>query len=197
MSCSHASILSSGVNSAMKKGLLGKKVLAGLVILFSAVFVASTVFAYDLEHIRAAIKEKGAHWEAGDTDLSKLPEQERKLRLGHVKPRLTGKEPVLAEGYTGSGGAAAAYVTFDWSDSTKRYVTPIRNQGSCGSCWAFAAAAALESYTMIKNNLVGQDVDLSEQVLVSCGGAGSCGGGSIGSASNYIRDKGLPLEECF
>ena len=181
----------------MKKGLLGKKVLAGFVILLSAVFAASMVFAHDLEHIRAAIKEKGAHWEAGETDLSVLPDQERKLRLGHVKPRLTGKEPVLSADYTSSGGAAAAYVTFDWSDLAKNYVTPVRNQSSCGSCWAFAAAGALESYVLIKNNLVGQDINLSEQVLVSCSGAGSCGGGSIGSASNYIRDKGLPLEDCF
>jgi len=181
----------------MKKGLFGKKVLAGFVILLSSVFVASTVFAHDLEHIRAAIKEKGAHWEAGETTMSALPEQERKLRLGHVKPRLTGKEPVLSTDFTSSGGAAAAYTGFDWADPTKKYVTPVRNQGSCGSCWAFAAAAALESYTLIKNGLVGQDINLSEQVLVSCSGAGSCGGGSIGSASNYIRDKGLPIEGCF
>jgi C1A family cysteine protease len=181
----------------MKKGLFGTKVLAGFVILLSAFFAASTVFAHDLDHIRAAIHEKGAHWEAGETSMSALPEQERKLRLGHVKPRLTGKEPVLAEGFTGSGGAAAAYTYFDWSDPMKNYVTPVRNQSSCGSCWAFAAAGALESYALIKNNLVGQDINLSEQVLVSCSGAGSCGGGSIGSASNYIRDKGLPLEGCF
>src|SRR5512147_261320 len=104
MSCIHASILSSGVNSAMKKGLLGRKVLAGYAILFlSAVFAASTVFAHDLDHIRAAIHEKGAHWEAGETTMSALPEQERKLRLGHVKPRLTGKEPVLSADYTSSG----------------------------------------------------------------------------------------------
>jgi len=181
----------------MKKGLFGRNVLTGLVILLAVVFAGSTVFAHDLEQIRAAIKERGAHWEAGETDLSKLPEQERKLRLGHVKPRLTGAEPILSAESTGSGGAAAAYTSFDWSDPAKKYVTAVRNQASCGSCWAFAAAAALESYTLIKNGLTGQEIDLSEQVLVSCSGAGSCGGGSIGSASNYIRDKGLPPEGCF
>jgi hypothetical protein len=41
------------------------------------------------------------------------------------------------------------------------------------------------------------DVDLSEQVLVSCSGSGSCAGGSSASASNYVRDVGLPVESCF
>jgi hypothetical protein len=43
----------------------------------------------------------------------------------------------------------------------------------------------------------GSQVDLSEQILVSCSGAGNCSGGSPISASNYIRDVGLPLESCF
>jgi C1A family cysteine protease len=175
----------------MKKGLFGKNVLTGLVILLAVVFAGSTVFARDLEQIRSAIKEKGAHWEAGETSLSMLLEQERKLRLGHVKPRLTGAEPMLTADPPSTGAPASV----DWSYPSN-YVTPVRNQGSCGSCWAFAAAGALESYTLIKQILPGQDLNLAEQVLVSCSGAGSCGG-SIGSASNYIRDKGLPLEGCF
>ncbi len=176
----------------MNKGLFGKNVLTGFVILLTVVFAGSTVYARDLEQIREAIKEKGAHWEAGETTMSKLPEQERKLRLGHVKPRLTGAEPVLTADPPSTGAPASV----DWSYPAN-YVTPVRNQGSCGSCWAFAAAGALESHSLIKLSKPGQELNLSEQVLVSCGGAGSCGGGSIGSASNYIRDKGLPPEECF
>ena len=77
------------------------------------------------------------------------------------------------------------------------YVTPVRDQGNCGSCWAFATTGALESYTLIQNNLYDPDINLSEQVLVSCGGAGSCNGGYVGSASNFIRDTGLPIESCY
>jgi C1A family cysteine protease len=181
----------------MKKGLFGKNVLSGFVILLAVVFAGSAAFAHELDDIRAAIHERGAHWVAGDTSISKLPHHERQLRLGHVKHRLTGDETLLtASGSTGSGGAAAAYTSFDWSYPTS-YVTPVRNQGNCGSCWAFATTAALESYTLIKNSLPGQELNLAEQVMVSCGGAGSCGGGYIGTAANYIKNTGLPLETCY
>jgi C1A family cysteine protease len=181
----------------MKKGLFGKNVLSGFVILLAVVFAGSAAFAHELDDIRAAIHERGAHWVAGDTSISKLPHHERQLRLGHVKHRLTGDETLLtASGSTGSGGAAAAYTSFDWSYPTS-YVTPVRNQGNCGSCWAFATTAALESYTLMKNSLPGQELNLAEQVMVSCGGAGSCGGGYIGTAANYIKNTGLPLETCY
>ena len=181
----------------MKNGLFRKRIFTGLAILLAVAFAGSTAFANELDDIRAAIHERGAHWVAGDTSVSKLPHHERQLRLGHVKHRLTGNETLLtAAGSTGSGGAAAAYTSFDWTYPTS-YVTPVRNQGNCGSCWAFATTAALESYTLIKNSLPGQELNLAEQVMVSCGGAGSCGGGYIGSASNYIKNTGLPLDTCY
>jgi C1A family cysteine protease len=62
---------------------------------------------------------------------------------------------------------------FDWRDSSG--TTPVRNQGGCGSCWAFATVGPLECNIKIKG---GSDVDLSEQWLVSCNRDGwGCGGG--------------------
>lgn len=52
---------------------------------------------------------------------------------------------------------------FDWRDSGG--MTPIRNQGGCGSCWAFATIGPLESAIL---RTTGISVDLSEQWLVSC-----------------------------
>ena len=69
---------------------------------------------------------------------------------------------------------------FDWNDANYNYknrkcTTPIRNQGDCGSCWAFGTVGPLESAILIKE---GVSVDLSEQWLVSCNTAGyGCGGG--------------------
>ena len=52
---------------------------------------------------------------------------------------------------------------FDWRDSD--IVTPVKNQGSCGACWAFAAIGALESDATY---LSGSEVLLSEQNLIDC-----------------------------
>lgn len=62
---------------------------------------------------------------------------------------------------------------WDWRDEGG--VTPVKDQGSCGSCWAFGTVGPLESAIKIKT---GDDVDLSEQWLVSCNRDGwGCNGG--------------------
>jgi C1A family cysteine protease len=62
---------------------------------------------------------------------------------------------------------------FNWCDSGG--CTPIKNQGNCGSCWAFGTVGALECNIKIKDKVT---VDLSEQWLVSCNSDGwGCNGG--------------------
>ena len=63
--------------------------------------------------------------------------------------------------------------SFDWR--TLGGCTPVKNQGGCGSCWAFATVGPLECNIKIKDGIT---VDLSEQWLVSCNSSGyDCGGG--------------------
>ncbi len=64
------------------------------------------------------------------------------------------------------------FKAMDWR--TRNKVTPVRDQGGCGSCWDFGAMAAYESAYAIRYNVL---IDTSEQHVLECSHAGSCGGG--------------------
>jgi putative hemolysin len=73
--------------------------------------------------------------------------------------------------------------SFDWRDLGG--CTSIKDQGNCGSCWAFGSTAPLECNILIKDDV---ERDLSEQWLVSCNRDNwSCSGGSF--AHNYYQWK--------
>jgi C1A family cysteine protease len=80
------------------------------------------------------------------------------------------------------------------------YVTPIRDQGRAGSCWAFAATAVLESKYAITNKISNPSIDLSEQNVICAGnkfGFGTLGGGYEYLALNYLRDTGIVTESAM
>jgi hypothetical protein len=184
---------------AMEKTILKKILMPGLVTILLLFFVGPFSFASELDDVKAAIEGKGAKWIAGETSLSKLPSHLRKLRVGLIEPEVTGAEKFVSVGAPILGLPAG----LDWRynpitpTSSTSCVTPVRDQGNCGSCWAFATTGALESYTLIKSNCPGSDLNLAEQILLSCSSAGNCGGGYIDRASNFIRDTGLPQESCY
>jgi len=90
------------------------------------------------------------------------------------------------------------FTTCDWR--THNVVTAVKDQGGCGSCWAFAAIETLESAWALAN---GQLEDLSEQQMLDCstnpqqcGGTGGCGGSTpeIGWASFAAAGGGVASE---
>jgi len=84
----------------------------------------------------------------------------------------------------------------DWR--TKGVVTPVKDQGRCGSCWSFASAETLESFYAISS---GKLVELSEQNILDCtsnphhcGGTGGCGGATAELAFETAKTKGIATE---
>jgi C1A family cysteine protease len=79
----------------------------------------------------------------------------------------------------------------EWGD--KGAVASVKDQGQCGSCWAFATAGVLESWWFIKNGLSGKIQDLSAQQLVDCSKdtCYGCQGGWPYKALEYVESKGL------
>ena len=84
----------------------------------------------------------------------------------------------------------------DWR--TKGAVTKVKNQGGCGSCWAFSATESVESHYQIAS---GNLLELAPQTYVdcvenphSCGGTGGCEGATMELAFNLTMDKGLATE---
>lgn len=80
--------------------------------------------------------------------------------------------------------------TVDWSSKVV-----VKNQGSCGSCWAFSATGAVEALYAIKK---GSSVNLAEQQLVDCSTANyGCNGGWPNKAMSWIASNGIVSQSSY
>jgi len=89
----------------------------------------------------------------------------------------------------------------DWRNNQPNIITPVKDQGGCGSCWAHAATEQIESF-LVLNNPSTELVALSRQNLVDCvqnpddcGGTGGCGGATAELGFSYVEaGKGIATE---
>jgi len=144
-----------------------------------------------LAQVRDEIAVNGYDWIPGPTALDALTPEEFEGLLGEipdpwqerVAPQAPPPLPVRTDLPT----------RFDWRDLGG--VTGVRSQGNCGSCWDFAAVGALEAVIRIHS---GQNLDLSEQQILSCATPGTgCNGSSHQTAWVYVREHGLGAEACM
>lgn len=109
---------------------------------------------------------------------------------GLVDPDAAAPAPAVAAPAAAAGDTAAAGLPSALNWCTDVGCTPVRDQGNCGSCWAFGTAGVLEQNIRI---VEGVSKDLSEQYLLSCNVDGwSCAGGWW--AHNYHMSKVPPGE---
>jgi len=89
-------------------------------------------------------------------------------------------------------------VSVDWRTSKPPVLTPVKDQGQCGSCWAFATAETVESALALAT---GNLTVLSPQNVVSCtpnpdncGGSGGCNGAIAELGFTYVKNSGIATE---
>ena len=88
--------------------------------------------------------------------------------------------------------------SFDWRNKDGRdWMSPVKDQGDCGACWAYSSIGVVEAKIKIAKNDPFLNEYLSAQDEISCSGYGDCEGGVDLLALKYIKDKGIVEESCF
>jgi len=148
-------------------------------------------FKISLDEIEAHNAQKSS-WTMGlnpHSDLSKF--EFRHMKTGYIRRAQESRREQPA-----TETVAAPPTSVDWR--TKNAVTPVKDQGQCGSCWAFSATGSMEgAWAIATGNLV----SLSEQQLVDCSGPegdDGCDGGLMDNAFQYVIDnKGICTEASY
>jgi C1A family cysteine protease len=144
------------------------------------VFARFTVFKANM----MAIEEhnaQGHSWTMGVNEFTDMSPKEFKDTYYGLQPVEMSTEPVeFVE--------QAQVADIDWTK--KGAVTGVKNQGQCGSCWAFSTTGAIEGAVQIAK---GRLTSLSEQQLVDCAGSSGnqgCNGGLMNSAFSWVKSNG-------
>jgi len=106
-------------------------------------------------------------------------------KAGSVRAAL-GNAPVLSS-------PEAPPASVDWR--TKKVITPVKDQGQCGSCWAFSTVEEIESDWILAGNSM---VELSPEQIVDCDTVDQgCNGGDTVTAYKYVQQYGLETEAAY
>jgi hypothetical protein len=169
----------------------GFLLLSSLILMVTLSSAAVGQDAADIQDLRRQIEANGWNFEVDDHFSSTLTAEERANLRGYKPPADYQREldqhlkiyPINKDELPSN---------LSWVDLDG--ITPVKNQGSCGSCWAFAATGEMEAFIKI---YYGIETDLSEQQSVSCNPYGAGCGGGWAPASYYVfQNYGAVLENC-
>jgi C1A family cysteine protease len=145
-------------------------------------------FGFFLENLKMAdqrtdaeMKNKGTAIH-GITKFSDMSQAEFESRLLTSDPSMKGTADEVRSDFEAPNGSAGLK---DWSGV---YTTPVKDQGYCGSCWAFSATEQIESDSM---RTLGTSYVLSPEQITQCDTTSSgCNGGWTEHAYNYVKKAG-------
>ena len=165
----------------------------GIILLVSLLLPSlSLAEGRELQRVQEAIQQQGLSWTATDYG--------RSFALGAILERPE-EEPMTRPRAEVELAAPSSPLpsSVDWRAGG--WISPVKDQGDCGSCYAFAAVGALEALLTIDANTPGVWPDLSEAIIASCSsqpwGLGGCTGGVMSHTAAHLRDHGTYTEACF
>jgi uncharacterized protein with FMN-binding domain len=139
-----------------------------------------TIFA-GIDAEISAHNQSNSTYTLGHNFMSTMTQGEKKKMLGYVAPIV----PTEIVTFPSSNADTVNWVT-------KGGVTPVKNQASCGSCWAFSSTGAMEGAHFVAS---GKLLSFSEQQLVSCSKLNhACNGGSMALAFRFYKSNAAVLE---
>lgn len=159
------------------------------------------------------LEKRKMTWRAGVTSISEKNYEEKKSMFGGKLPQLYGFDYykggifVLPDSETSGNSVVTQRRSattnqfvpeWDWRNRHgKNWMTPARDQGVCGSCWAFAVTGALEArINLYFNRMI--NYELSVEELISCiSSINSCDGGFSQAGLDYMKNNGVVLDSCF
>ena len=167
---------------------------------------------YVAHQLNRNLEQRNMTWRAGVTSMSKKSFEEKKNMFNGKVPQMYGFEyyeggifvlpeknsPKIVNVPERSISSNQYVSEWDWRNRHGRnWITPVKNQGGCGSCWAFSSIGTFEAYINLYYNQH-LNFDLSEQEIVSCSNAGNCqNGGSLSLSLYHINTSGAIPEDCF
>jgi C1A family cysteine protease len=179
---------------------------------------------YIANQLNRNLEKRKMTWRAGVTSISEKNYEEKKAMFGGKLPQLYGFDYykggifVLPDSEVSHNSTITQrrnattnqYVSeWDWRNRHgKNWMTSVKNQNPCNSCWIFAAIGSLEAYINLYYNQITSytnsdneqilGYNLSEQEIMSCIDNNSCNSyGTPAKALKYIKENGVVNEECF